>query len=315
MAYAKKSRRPNRARSRRPALTVKTRPRRVRVARKSRVDKIARAVRKLQVQQFGSAQTQRQSYRSAELGLDDTFRTTSLTPVMHCVEAIAPQAIIYSTIANGAGEYASNAVGSWVTQPHALTQLNPTNAKYNLQEFRNEKASGLTGNLPVQPTYLIKGVAYDIQIFARQFNGWVECWIVKPRDTVLRTTTVERQLPAAIPCFTQFVNGTDRVESHACEFYKYSRKFRMYINTTESAGEHYVNTNNIFYKKIYCSFGRGKVIRASENLGTNPTNFTIPLNKQTWMMMCSSNSTDSGTSYVEYRLAKSNFWRDSIGSK
>lgn len=316
MAYVKrKPRGTYNRKSRKPVITVKTGPKRVAVARKTRVDQLSRAVRKLQVQQFGSAQTQRQSYRSAEIDLTDTFRTTSLAPCLHCVEAIAPTSTIYSTLAAPGGEYSDNVIGSWVTQPHGLTQLNPLNVKFDLQEFRNKKAFGVLGNVPVQPTYLIKGVQYDIQIFAREFNGWVECWLVKPRDTVLRTLTVERQLPQAIPCFTQFVDGTNQLESHACQFYSYKRKFRMYINTTVNTPEHYLGTNNIFYKKVYVSYGRGKVIRATEDLGSNAGNFTIPLKSQTWMMFASSNPTESSSSFVEFRVARNTHYRDSVGSK
>lgn len=310
-----KSRRAYSRKSRKPALTVKTRPKRVAVARKSRVDKIARAVRKLQVQQFGAAQVQRQSYRSAEIDLTDTFRTTALEPVMHCIEAIAPTSIVYSTIFNGANEASANNIGSWITQPHPLTVLNPVNVKFDLQQFRNSKAYGAPGLLPVQPTYLVKGVQYDIQVFAREFNGWVECWVVTPRDTVLRTTTVERQLPNALPCFTNFTNGGDQLYSHACMYYTYKRKFRMYINTTKNTPEHYIGTNNIFYRKVYISFGRGKVIRGAETVGGTVQDHEVPLNKQSWLMFTSSNPTQSVTSFVEYRLQRNTHFRDSIGSK
>lgn len=316
MPYARKSKsRTTSRKSRRAVAFVKAPGKKIAVARKSRVDTLARQVRKLQVQQFGSAQVQRQSYRSAEIDLTDTFRTDALSPVLHCVEAIAPTSQIYSTIYSGTNEALQNPIGSWVTQPHPLTQLNASNSKFDLQQFRNLKAAGLTGNVTVQPTYMVKGVQYDIQIFAREFNGWVECWLIKPKDTVLRTTEVERQLPQALPCFTDFTNGGDQLYSHACQYYSYKRKFRMYINTTKNAPEHYIGTNNVFYKKVYVSFGRGKVIRASDVLGDNPVNHSIPLKSQTWMMMSSSNPSSSATSYVEYRLQRNTHWRDSVGSK
>lgn len=323
MAYVRRGpvrRRPRRPR-RKPALTVKAPAKRVRVARKSRVDQLARAVRKLKTAQFGLAQTQRQSYRSAQVDYDFYFDLRARFPVMWCNEAIAPaNSIIYGCNSDAASLWSAVPYGSWVTQPFGLTTLNVNNAKFDLQLYRNLKASGTPGILPVQGTYLVKGVSYDIQIQAQDFNGFVECYMVTPTRHVTRQTNLERELPYSLPSFVDIVGGGNQKYSHASQFYKIQRKWRMYINTTTpvvpAANPDFTrNTNNLFYKHMYISMGRGKVIRAPDTPGTAPAAIEVPTLQQSWLLFSSSTDGQTATSYVHIRPQRCVYFRDSIGSK
>lgn len=316
MPYARKSmRKSGGSTSRGATILVKTKTKKVAVARKSRVDKIERAVSKLQISKWGAAQTQRQSYRAADVDLHDQFAPDMLHPCFICNEAICPGAPSYSTTMNAGGEWTHITDGTWVTQPFPLVTFNATNAKYDLQQYRNSKAFGLPGSIAVQPTYLMRGVSYDLRIFARNINCWVEAWIVKPRTVVTRQVNVERQLPQSAPSFINFVAGTQSHLSHACEFYSYERKFRIYVNTTTDPNEHFLGTNNLFYRKIYVGYGKGKVIRATEQVGLNFGDQDIPLKDQSYLMLTTSAPVTSASSHVHITVAKSTFYRDSVGSK
>lgn len=311
-------RRPRRTVRRKPALTVKTRPKKVRVARKARVDRLARSVYKLKMAQFGLAQTQRQSYRSAEPDLETQFSLTSKSPVLFCNEAMAPTSTVYSTlvdtVAPNVGLYTATPIGSWVTQPFSLTQFNPDNAKYDLQRYRNLKAAAGTA-LPIQGTYLAKGVSYDIQIYATGFLGYIECWLVKPRRTVVRQTELERTLPFALPSFVDMCGGCNNKYSHYSQFFSMKRLWRQHINVVEPAAGSYLNTNPLHYKKVYVSMGRGKLIRAPDTPGTNPSIIDIPSRQASWLLFTSTNDNEDPGSYVRLQVQRNVYFRDSIGSK
>lgn len=294
-----------------PKIIVKSKSKPVAVARKSRVDALSRAVSKLQVSKYGDAQTQRQNYRSLEVGLTQSFRINAKTPVCWCNEAIAPGSSIFSTTVTPAGLYDIGSIGSWQQQPFPPTVLNPINEKFNLQAYRNTKSLGF------EATYLVKGVGYDIKVFAPNFQGYVYCYEIGIRKSVLRATDQERRFPYVLPAFMHCAPGSDALIDTNCHFYTKKLKYSTYINTAPApANGAALQTNGFRHKKLYCSMGpKGKHIRASDTAGEVATSQDIPTTQQTWLLWVATNNTSSVDSYVDIEVQRNVYWRDSVGTK
>lgn len=295
--------------AKRPALSVKTRPKRVAVARKSRVDKIARQVRTLQVAKYGAPQVQRQSFRSS-VGGGATFTCSTLEPVCFCCEAIAIGNEVYSTQVDGLGNYDVTGIGNWVQQPFALTGLNPANEKFDLQQYRNSKSLG------VRSTYLYRGTSYDIQMFGNKVNGYLHCYEITPRKSVVRVTDQERKLPFAIPSFVHMGEGGDDTYDQSSSFFSIKKRFTKYFNTIgPDANAGYVQTNNLAYKRLWHK-GR-KLITGSDIAGVNlVTDQDIATRKQTWLLFTfTSNAPATADSSMRLQIQRVCHWSDSEGSK
>lgn len=296
--------------SRRATVSVKTRPKRVAVARKSRVDKIARQVRSLQVAKYGAPQVQRQSFRSTQ-GLGVVWRLTSTTPKMFCQEAIAPTNQVFFPDQDAlSGDYNVVSCGSWIQQPFGPTVDQAANARYDLQLYRNQKNEGF------ESTYLIKGVGYDIQIFAEGFNGFVQCYEIEAKTAVTRAVDQDYKLPYSAASFVNMCQGSDAQYSQASQFFNIKKKWTEYFNTTpDSPQSQSLHTNNLRFKKMWKSYGRGKLITATAQNQTTVTPQDIPTAKQSWLLFTSSNNTESATSYVRIQVQRNVHWRDSVGTK
>jgi len=296
--------------SKKPSLAVKTAPRRVAVARKSRVDSIARQVRSLQIAKYGAPQVQRQSFRSAQ-GLGSVFRLSNTQPVLWCHEAICVgNQLSTPDQDNITGEYVNSNAGQWVQQVFPGTADNAANARYDLQLWRNNKSLG------VQPSYLVRGCKYDIQLFATNFNGYVEAYEITCNSVITRTTDNDRKLPQNSPSFIHMAKGGDSMYSHASQFYNIKRLWRTYFNTIgPAAGQGFLQTNNLKYKSMYKSFGRGKLITGTSSDINSTFTQDIPTTKQTWVLLTASNNTSDNLSNIRVQMQRNVYWRDSVGEK
>jgi len=317
MAYAhrktmRKSRPARRTYKRRaPALALKTRPKRVRVARKSRVDKIARQVRSLQIAKYGAPQCQRQSFRSTVAGWGVTFRLEATKPVAFCQEAISINNQMYSTDQDSiSGDYSVTAIGSWVQQPFPPTVDLAANSRYDLQLYRNQK------NLGVSPTYLIRGCAYDIQMFVNGFNGFVQCYEITCNSQVTRAVDQDYKLPFSLPSFVNMCKGSDTLYDQSSQFFKIKHKWTEYFNTTpDSTSNQALHTNNLRTRRMYKSYGRGRLITGTSATVNSVTQQDIATKKQSWLLFTSSNNTQDANSYVRLQVQRNIYWRDAEGMK
>lgn len=296
--------------TRRPKVAVKTRPSRVAVARKSRVDKIARQVRSLQVAKYGASQVQRQSFRSAQ-GLGVVWHLTLTTPKMFCQEAIAPTNQVYFPDQDGiTGDYNAAVAGQWIQQPFGPTTDNVNNARFDLQLYRNQKNEGF------ESTYLVKGIQYDIQVFCEGFNGFVQCYEVTAKSSVTRATDQDYKLPFSAASFVNMCQGSDAQYSQASQFFDIKKMWTEYFNTApDSASSQVLHTNNLRFKKMWKSYGRGKLITGTATNQTVVTQQDIPTAKQSWLIFTSSNNTETATSYVRIQVQRNVHWRDTVGTK
>jgi len=288
---------------RRPRVSVKTRPKRVAVARKSRVDKIARQVRSLQVAKYGSPQVQRQSFRSTQ-GLGVVWHLTNTTPKMFCQEAIHPGNQVYWPDQDGiTGDYNANTAGGWVVQPFPPTSDLAANARYDLQLYRNQKNEGF------ETTYLIRGVGYDIQIFAEGFNGFVQCYEISCKSQVTRAIDQDYKLPYSAASFVNMCQGGDTQYSQSSQFFNIKKKWTEYFNTApDSATSESLHTNNLRFKRMYKSYGRGKLITGTTAVGGTVTQQDIPTSKQSWLLFTASNNDESAGSYVRIQVQRDVYW-------
>lgn len=289
---------------------AKTTTRKVRVARKDRVDRIARQVRSLQVAKYGEPQVQRQSFRSTQ-GLGTVWHLTTTTPKMFCQEAIHPGNQVYWPDQDAlSGDYNVNAAGQWVQQPFPPTTDLAANSRYDLQLYRNEKNQGF------ETTYLIRGVAYDIQLYAQGFNGFVQCYEITCNSTVTRAVDQDYKLPYSAASFVHMCQGSDTQYSQSSQFFKIKKMWTEYFNTApDPVGSASLHTNNLRFKRMYKSYGRGKLITGTTAVGGTVTQQDIPTAKQSWLLFTASNNDESATSYVRVQVQRDVFWRDSLGSK
>jgi len=308
----RKSAAPRRSTKRRmPAVSVKTRPKRVRVARKSRVDKIARQVRSLQIAKYGAPQCQRQSFRSNVPGWGVTFRLQTDKPVAFCQEAIAINNQMYTTDQDSvSGDYLVTSIGSWVQQPFPPTVDLAANSRFDLQLYRNSKSLG------VSPTYLIRGCSYDIQMFVNGFNGFVQCYEISCNSQVTRAVDQDYKLPYSLPSFVHMCKGSDTLYDQSSQFFKIKHKWTEYFNTTpDSASNQSLHTNNLRTRRMYKSYGRGRLITGTTATVNSVTQQDIPTTKQSWLLFTSSNNTQDAASYVRLQVQRNIYWRDAEGNK
>lgn len=312
MGYARKSksmRKSTRFSRARPALLVKTKSRKVQVARKSRVDGLARAVRSLKMAKYGSIQVQRQSFRSTTGG-NESFQVSKTRPAAFCLEAICIGNEVYSTQTDAADLYTWQSLGVWIQQPFPPTVLNPANSQFDLQEYRNSKNQG------VASTYFYRGSSIDIQIFATSVNGYLHCYIVKPRISVTRVVDQERKLPFSMPCFVNMGEGCDALYDHSSQFFSIKKKWSRYINTIPGdATNRYLQTNNLMHKRMWCP--AKKLITGSDIAGINLVgDQDIATRKQSWLMFTfTANATSLPASNLRIQVQRTVHWADSLGSK
>ncbi len=292
-------------------LSVKTRSKRVPVARKSRVDKIARQVRSLQIAKYGSPQVQRQSFRSIVPGWGVTFRLQTDKPVAFCQEAIAVNNQMYTTDQDSiSGDYSVTSIGSWVQQPFPPTVDLSANSRYDLQLYRNQKSLG------VAPTYLIRGCSYDIQLFVNGFNGFVECYEITCNSQVTRAVDQDFKLPFSLPSFVHMCKGSDTLYDQSSQFFKIKKMWSEYFNTApDSVSDQSLHTNNLRTRRMYKSYGRGRLITGTADSVNAVTQQDIPTNKQSWLLFTSSNNSQDANSYVRLQVQRNVYWRDAEGTK
>lgn len=295
--------------SRRPALLLKTKTRRVAVARKSRVDTLARKVRSLQVAKYGSSQVQRQSMRNITGG-GQTFGVSTNRPACFCLEAICTGNVLYQATQDASQLFSVAPISTWIQQQYPPTGANVLNAKYDLQINRNAKSQG------VNSTYLYNGSSIDIQLFSENFNGWFHCYMITPRGSVTRITDQERRMPYALPCFTHLGGGGDSLYDHSSQFFKVKKVWSKYFNTIAGAGaQHLVYTNNLAYKRLWCP--ARKLISGTDIAGINlVTDEDILTLKQSWLLFTStSNENPLPSAQMRVQVQRTVHWADSVGSK
>ncbi len=321
MAYAKRTvrfRRSRRTLKRRPTLAVKTRSRRVAVARKSRVDKLSRQVSSLLIAKYGSPQVHRQNFRALDVALINRFLVSSQKPVCFLNEGIMPGNRMWAAGPTG-GVYEYQQIGSWATQTFPLLNADPLSYKFDLQYFRNQKNLGWNG------TYLMKGVAYDFQLYAKAAQGYIQCYMITPRNcSVVATDEQVRKLPYCIPSFVNMCKGCDSMYDHSSQFFKIKLMWTEYFNCANkgTVEQRELQTNPLRHRRMYIGMGkRGKLITATDAVPSailNPvTQDDIPTGKQSWILFTSSiNTSDVDLQhFISVQAQRTVYWRDSAGSK
>lgn len=293
----------------RPLLAVRTASKKVPVARRSTVMKLARSVKRLQVAKYGAPQVQRQNFRSS-VGATTFFSCSATQPVAFCLEAICTGNEVYTTQKDGLGNYSHLSLGSWQQQPFPLNAANAANAKYDFQINRNTK------NLGVRSTYLYRGTSLDIQVFAKAINGYLHCYEITPRATVVRAVDQERTMPFCIPAFVNMGGGGEDVYDHSSQFFTIRKKWTKYYNVIGGTNPHrFIQTNNLSYKRMWHR-GR-KLIVGADVAGVDLVrDQDIHARKQTWLLFTfSSSDVATADSFCRLQIQKTVHWSDSEGSK
>lgn len=294
-----------------PRVTVRMPAKKVAVARKSRVDKMARQIASLQSAKFGSDQTSRQECRSL-VGHTNLLRFNGLMPLCWCNESICETNIIYQAQANPITSlYSTVSISTWQEQPFPLTTMNSANSIFDFQLYRQSKNQG------VEATYKMKGVSYDIQVFAKAFHGYVQMYEITSLATVPRIVDQERQLPYCLPGFVNMCHGCDDRYSTATSQPLFKKKLlkTWYFNTIVlPAGRVELHTNPLKATKVYRS--KNKVIRGTDVHGTNSVfPQDIVTNKKSWILFTTSTQDDSDDNHVQIQVQRQVFWADAVGEK
>lgn len=203
--------------------------------------KLSKAVRKLTTQSFGYKQLARHQFLH---GIDPVHPTGTYSiydlcaeqPICWCHQAITERANIYQVRYDSQvtpNTWNEQVVGTWAAQPfYPVLTGGPTLSEYDSQLFWKNSAG--PNGVKVEPTFLLGGVTYTINLAALGVAGNVELCMVYEKNTVSETQNTA--LPSGL---RSFVNSTALSENEnvvSARFWKVKRLAKHYFSTFTIAG-------------------------------------------------------------------------------
>ncbi len=203
--------------------------------------KLSKAVSKLTKQSYGYKQLSRQQFLH---GIDPVHPTGTYSiydlcaeqPVCWCHQAITERANIYQIRYDSQvtpNTWNEQVIGTWVKQPfYPVLTGGPTLADYDSQLFWDNSAN--SAGVKVEPSFLLGGVSYTVNLAALGVAGNVELCMVYEK------ATVEAEQNTAFPSgMRSFVNTCPLSENEnvaAARFWKVKTLARHYFSTFTIAG-------------------------------------------------------------------------------
>jgi len=174
------------------------------------------AVKKLQMKTYGETQLAAQAFyhRGDAIHSPDTPHIYDLCaeqPFMFCVQAIRKNAAVWQLRYNPAGpvglRFNESQCGSFDTQKFAYAELNQDPTTQNDQRFNTLQY--WNNSQGVQPKYLLRNSAYEIEVLAAGVTGYVEiCAVSNRRNWTRSGNAAGYALPTGLRSYVNTCKGS-----------------------------------------------------------------------------------------------------------
>lgn len=323
------TRRPRRAARRKPVVAVKTRPRRVAVATKKDLYRLAKQVKRNTSQALGDFQKSTQNIRwdgSAEANRWITVQT--------------PHAIFHQGIQEGSPLYGLRVTAGGPGVLDTLTSMTPgrwsscdlhdvAGTQFDagaLQVYDNQRQ--YASSLGVQSKYVHYSTSYCFNFVAVNCTGYYSIDMICPRNA---SRPIRAGTAGAEETIYNVANGLQGLiglnHGSAVPYHPNPNYFmrktlaKGYFNTAFDPNLSQLKTNPNFNVKIHVKNAPGKkMIIAAQNDPLSTQEFIItpgevPTNKQIWLIVSSSieQAQSTANNHLKYSCTKVSRWRDYLG--
>lgn len=323
------TRRPRRAYRRKPVVAVKTRPRRVAVATKKDLYRLAKQVRRNTSQAMGDMQKSTQLIRWS--GTESARWVSVQTPHAIFHQGIQENSNLYGLrrVAGAPGQLdtlVSDSPGTW--QNCDLSNVaGPLFDADDLEIYDNQRQ--YASSLGVQSKYVHYSSTYTFNFNAVNCTGYYQIDLICPKNAnrpirsgVPHADETTYNVANGLQGFIGMCYGSNVPYSPNPNYFMRKTLAKGYFNTAFDPNLSQLKTNPNFNVKVHIKNHYGKKLMiTSQNDPASTAEFPITpgevaTGKQMWLIVSSSieQAHQSANNHLKYSCTKTNRWRDYLGA-
>ena len=322
-------RRPRRAMRRKPSVAVKTRPRRVPVATKKDLMRLAKQVRRNTSQAMGDIQKSTQLIRWA--GAAENRWVTVQTPHAIFHQGIQEGSALYGLRPQSGGPGQLDTLQSITPATWANCDLsNVAGSSYDADFMEvYDQQRQYKSSLGVQSKYVHYSTTYNFNFVAVNCQGYYSIDLIMPRNAnrLIRANTPDADetvynVAKGLQGFIGLNRGSSVPYTVNPNYFRRKTLAKGYFNTAFDPNLSQLKTNPNFNVKIHVKKPYGKKLMISSQ--NDPTSFDespitpgeVATDKQMWLIVSSSieQAQTTANNHLKYSCTKVSRWRDYLGA-